>query len=84
MKIESGTSNRGCPTLINEGYENVKNKETNTGTHWICRHYRQINCSSCVIKSGIEIMDTPKDHICNFKPGATEARQARNKKKKKQ
>ena len=30
-----------------------------------------------------EIIKTPKDHICNFKPGATEARQAKNKMKEK-
>ena len=46
MNIEFGTSNRGRPTLIYQGYEYVKKQETNTTTHWICRHYRQIKCSS--------------------------------------
>ena len=43
------------------------------------RHYRLIKCSSLVIISGSEIINTPKKHSCNFKPGATEARQAKNK-----
>ena len=73
MNVEFGTSNRGRPTLLYQAYEYVKKQETNT-THWICRHYRQIKCSSLVITSGSEIIKTPKDHICNFKPGATEAR----------
>ena len=83
MNIEFGTSNRGRLTLIYQGYEYVKKQETNTTTHWICRHYRQIKCSSLVITSGSEIIKMPKDHICNFKPGATEARQAKNKMKEK-
>ena len=83
MNIEFGTSNRRRPTLIYQGYEYVKKQETNTTTHWICRHYRQIKCSSLVITSGSEIIKMPKDHICNFKPGATEARQAKNKMKEK-
>ena len=82
MNIEFGTSIRGGPTLLYQGYEYVKKQETNTTTHWICRHYRRIKCSSIVITSGSDIIKTPKDHICNFKPGATEARQAKNKKKK--
>ena len=82
MNIEFGTSNRGRPTLLYQGYEYVKKQETNTTTHWICRHYRQIKCSSLVITSVSEIIKTPKDHICNFKPGATEARQAKNKTEK--
>ena len=83
MKIEFGTSNRGRPTFIYQGYEYVKKQETNTTTHWICRHYRQIKCSSLVITSGSEIIKMPKDYIFNFKPGATEARQAKNKIKEK-
>ena len=83
MNIEFGPSNRGRPTLIYQGYEYVKKQETNTTTHWICRHYRQIKCSSLVITSGSEIIKMPIDHICNFKPGATEARQAKNKMKEK-
>ena len=35
MNIEFGTSNRGRPTLIYQGYEYVKKQETNTTTHWI-------------------------------------------------
>ena len=73
MNIEFGTSNRGRPTLIYQGYEYVKKQETNTTTHWICRHYRQIKCSILVITPGSELIKMPKDHICNFKPGATEA-----------
>ena len=83
MNIEFGTSNRGRPTLLYQSYEYVKKQETNTTTHWICRHYCQIMCSSLVITSGMEIIKTPKDHICNFKPGATEARHAKNKMKEK-
>ena len=83
MNIELGTCNRGRPTLIYQGYEHVKKQETKTTTHWICRHYRQIKCSTLVITSGSEIFKTPKDHICNFKQGATEARQAKNKMKEK-
>ena len=83
MNIEFGTSNRGRPTLIYQGYEYVKKQETNKTTHWLCRHYRQIKCSSLVITSGSEIIKTPEDHNCNFKPGATEARQAKNKMKEK-
>ena len=83
MNIEFGTSNRGRLIFLYQGYEYVKKQETNTTTHWICRHYRQIKCSSLVITSGSEIIKTPKDHICNFKPGATEARQAKNKMKEK-
>ena len=83
MNIEFGPSNRGRPTLIYQGYECIKKQETNTTTNWICRQYRQIECSSLVITSGSEITNTPKDHICNFEPGATEARQAKNKMKEK-
>ena len=83
MNIEFGTSNRGRPTLLYQGYEYVKKQETNPTTHWICRHYRQIKCSILVITSGSENLKTPKDHICNFEPGATEARQAKNKMKEK-
>ena len=79
MNIEFGASNKRHPTLIYQGYENVKTQETNTTTHWISRHYHQIKCSILVITSGSDIIKTPKDHICNFKPGATEARQAKNK-----
>ena len=68
--------------LSYQGYEYVKKQETNT-THWICRHYRQIKWSSLLITSGSEIIKTPKDHICNFQPGATEAKQAKNKMKEK-
>ena len=77
--IEFGTSNRGRPTLIYQGYEYVKKQETNTTANWICCHYRQIKCSRLVITSGSEIIKNAKDHICNFKPEATEARQAINK-----
>ena len=38
----------------------------------------KLNFSSLVKTSGTEVKNTPKDHICKFKPGATEARQARN------
>ena len=82
MNIEFGTSIRGRPTLICQGYEYVKKQETKT-THWICRHYRQIKCSSFVITSGSEFIKAPKDHICNLKQGATKARQAKNKMKEK-
>ena len=82
MNIEFGTSNRGHPTLIYQGHEYVKKQDTNTTTHWICHHYRQIKCSSLVITSGSEIIKTPIDHICNFEPGATEARQAKKMKEK--
>ena len=60
MKIEFGTSNRGRPTLIYQGYEYVKKQETHPTTHWICPHYRQIKCSSLVITSGSEIIKMPK------------------------
>ena len=83
MKIEFRTSNRRRPTLIYQRYEDIKKQKTNTTTHWICRHYRQIKCSSLVITSASEIIKTPKDHICNLKPGATDARQAKNKMKEK-
>ena len=83
MNIEFKTSNQGRPTLIYQGYEYVKKQETNTTTHWICRHYRRIKCSSLIKTSRSEIIKTPKDHICNFKPGETEARQAKNKMKEK-
>ena len=84
MNIEFGTSSRGGPpTLIYQGYEDVKKPETNTATHWIFRHYRQIKCSSLVITSGSETITTPKDHIWNLKPGTTEAKQAKNKMKEK-
>ena len=83
MNTEFGTSNRGRPTLIYQGYEYVNKQETNTTTHWICCHYRQIKGSRLVKTSASEILKTPKDHICNFKPAATEARQAKNKIKEK-
>ena len=83
MNIEFETSNRGGPILMNQGYEYVKKQETNTTTHWIYRHYRRIKCSSLVITSGSENTNTPKDHICNMKPGATEARQVKPKMKEK-
>ena len=60
---------------------NTSKKQTNTTTHWTCSHYRQINCSSLVITSGSEIVNTPKDHICNFEPRAAEARQTENRMK---
>ena len=85
MNIEFRTSNLRVPTnptLICQGYEYVKKQETNTITYWICRDYRRIKCSSLVITSGGEIMNTPKEHICNFKPVATEARQAKNNERK--
>ena len=83
MNFEFGTSNRGRPTFIYQVYEYVKKQERNTTTHWICLHYDQIKSSSLVITSRSEIIKTPKDHICNFTPGATEARQAKNKMKEK-
>ena len=83
MNVQVGTSKRGRLTLIYQGYENVKKQEKNTTTHWIRRHYRQTKCSSSVIPSRSKIINTPKDHICNLKPGATEARQAKNKTKEK-
>ena len=81
MTIEFGTSNRGRPTLIYQGYEYVRKQETNTTTHWSCRHYGQIKSSSLEKTSGTEIIKTPKDHICNFEPGAMKARQTKNKMK---
>ena len=78
MSLKFGTSNRGRPTLIFEGYEYVKKQETNTTTHWICRNYRTIKCSTIVITSGDAVINIPKDHLCNFKPGATEARELKN------
>ena len=83
MKIEVGTSNRGRPTFIYQGYEYVKKQETNATTHWICRHYRQIKCSSLAKTSRSQNINTPKDNSCNFEPGAAEARQAKNKMKEK-
>ena len=83
MNLEFGTSNRGRPTLTYQVYEYVEKQETNTTTHRIRLHYRHIKCSSSVITSGSELINTPKDHICNFKPGATETRQAKSEKKEK-
>ena len=81
MKIEVGTSNRRRPTLTHPGYEDLKKQETNTTTHWICRHYRQLKRSSLVITLASEKIDTPNDHICKIEPEATETSQAKNKMK---
>ena len=40
-------------------------------------------CSSFVITSASEITNTPKDPICNLKPGTMESRQVKNKMKEK-
>ena len=82
MNIEFGTSNRRRPTLIYQAYEYVKKQETDT-THWIRRYYHQTECSSSVITLRSEIINAPKDHTCNFKPGASEERQTKNKLKRK-
>ena len=83
MNIEVKISNRGRRILIYQSYEYIRKPETNTTTHWICRHYCQIKCSSLVITSEGEIRNTPKDDFCNLKPRATETKQAKNKMREK-
>ena len=78
MSLKFGTSNPRRPTLTFEGNEYVRKQETNTTTHRICRNYRTIKCSTIVITSGNAITNNPEHHICNFKPGAAEARELKN------
>ena len=66
-------SDLGRQTYIYQGYDYVKKQKTNTKTHWIFRHNRQIQYPSLLMTSGNENINTPRDQMGNFKLGTKKA-----------